>query len=49
MTNQEKKDAIQHLEKEIFMIEMKDQLDNADRSLIESLKKEIEELKNDRK
>lgn len=46
MTEKEKK--IQHLNYEIFLIEMKDSLDHADYSLIAEYKKEIEELQNDR-
>ncbi len=44
MTDKEKR--IQHLNYEIFMIEMKDHLDHADYSLIAEYKKEIEELQN---
>jgi hypothetical protein len=46
MTDKEKR--IQHLNYEIFMIEMKDHLDHADYSLIAEYKKEIEELQDDR-
>lgn len=46
MTDKEKR--IQRLEYEIFLIEMKDQLDHADYSMIEECKREIEELRHDR-
>lgn len=45
MTIKEIKDSIQRLEREIFVLEMKDTMDSADYSLLQTMNDEIKALK----
>lgn len=47
MTQKEKQERIDYLERELFLLEMKDRWDAADHSLMKSMKDELEELKQD--
>lgn len=45
MTVKEIKETIQRLERDVFILEMKDTLDNADYSLLKTMNDEINDLK----
>lgn len=47
MSETEIKERIQYLEREIFILDMKDHWDSNDRSYIHELKTELETLKDD--
>lgn len=45
MTESEKQERITYLEREIFILDMKDYWDSADRSYLHQLKTELKQLK----
>ena len=47
MSESERKQKIQSIEREMFILDMKDHWDSADYSYMEQLKKELNELKGD--